>query len=381
MPKRILIGCYEVPGYGGASTVAYRLFEDLQCQGLFEVFFVNLVSQEIAPYLRAVYGATLGNPRTLTNVHTLVLERAPFYPSSAHASLAQLIDALAPEILVGVDFIATLLLKSSAPDKRIVFITAGCDHAKQALLEKRVHSVVELLVRIEKQNTSSKFHLPPRVASLREAQAVECADLILVHSEMNRALYQYYFPEYASKLYPEPFSLAEWICQDAAPYLAFRKPFAERSIDMLFIASNWSRPEKNWALARELVRRYPGLEIHIVGESAEPVGNAIYHGLLTDRAALFQLMGNARVVVSPSRLDAAPGILFEAVMMGCNVVASKNCGNWEICNPALLAEALWVREFGERIERARTQEYHHNLEAFLQPSARQILIEILDVLE
>ena len=33
------------------------------------------------------------------------------------------------------------------------------------------------------------------------------------------------------------------------------------------------------------------------------------------------------------RIDAAPGILFEGAVMGCNLVASKNCGNWEVCHP------------------------------------------------
>lgn len=377
--KKILIGCYEVPGYGGASTVAYRLFEDIRRE--FDVSFVNLVGNDIAPYLQIMYGAAVGNPRQLPNVHNVVLERAPFYPSSAHSNLTRLIETLDPDIIVGIDFIATLLLKTSAPHKRILFITAGCDQAKQELLAGNIRSVTELLHRIEQERSSKKFRLPPRVRSPREAQAVACADLILVHSEMNRAVYEYFFPAHAVKLFPETLWLAEWTCQDAAPYLSHRKAFAERAIDVLFIASGWSRPEKNWALARELILRHPALNIHVVGEISEKVGRATYHGLLTDRAVLFALMGNTRLVVSPSLLDAAPGVLFEAVMLGCNVVASKNCGNWQLCHPALLAPLLRVKEFSERIQRARAREYPQNLEMFLQPSARQTLIEILDVFE
>lgn len=379
MRNKLLIGCFEVPGYGGASTVAYRLFEDLRQE--FEVAFVNLISQEDAAYLRIMYGAALGNPRRLPNVYNLFLDRAPFYPSSAHPNLTRLIDGLAPDILIGIDFIATLLLKSSAPNKRIIFITAGCDQAKQAILEKRVHSVGELLRKIATQNASRKFHLPPRIAGLREAQAVDCADLILLHSDMMRPLYEFYFPAHAVKLFPETLWLAEWICRDAASSSHHRRPFAERAIDVLFVASNWSRPEKNWGLARELILRHPYLNIHVVGDCAERAGRATYHGLLADRAALFGLMGDARMVVSPSRLDTAPGVLFEAAIMGSNVVASKNCGNWKLCHPALRADSLRAQDFGERIRLARAREYQPNLDAFLQPSARQTLVEILEVFE
>ena len=30
MKRKALIGCYEIPGYGGASTSSYKLFEIMQ---------------------------------------------------------------------------------------------------------------------------------------------------------------------------------------------------------------------------------------------------------------------------------------------------------------------------------------------------------------
>ncbi len=378
MAKKILLGCYEVPGYGGASTVAYCLFEDLQKQG-FDVSFVNLIGQEDAAYLRVMYGDALGNPRGLANVYNIVLERAPFFPSPAHEKLSQLIASLAPDFMIGVGFIAALLLKSSAPDKRMIFITTGCDQAKQALVEKRVHSVTQLLAQIEKQIASKKFHLPPRIAGTREAQAVVAADLILIHADMLRPLFEFYFPAHAVKIFPATFWLAEWICQDAAPYQHLRRAFAEREIDVLFIASGWERVEKNWELVRAFIAKHRAWNIHVVSAIAERAGHATYHGLETERAKLFALLGNARVVVSPSRHDAAPGILWEAAMLGCNIVASKNCGNWELCHPALRAESLRVEEFSSCVERALVREYPQNLEKFFQPSSRQMLLEILEV--
>lgn len=378
MPKKFLVGCHEVPGYGGASTVAYSLFADLQAQGL-DVSFVNLIDQELAPYLQTVYGSTLGNPHGLSNVHTLILKHPLFSPTAAHPDLEQLVRAFDPDVVIGIGFIAALLLKSSAPDKRLIFMTTGCDQAKHALLEHRADSVTEILADIEKQNADPKFRLRPHLEGIREAQAVACADLVLVHSEMIRTLYQHYFPAHTSKLFPETMWFAEWICSSATPFVNRRRAFGERAIDVLFIASGWQRIEKNWELARALILKHPEWNFHVVGECVEHAGHVTYHGLLVDRAALFALMGNARVVASPSRLDAAPGILWEAVMLGCNIVASKNCGNWELCHPALLAQYLTEPDFSEPIRLARTREYRHNLERFSQPPARQTLREILEV--
>lgn len=380
MPRRFLLGCYEVPGYGGASTVAYRLFQDLQAQGL-EVAFVNLIGRDDAEPLRARYGETLGNPRALRNVHNVVLERAAYDPSPAHANVERLIRELAPDVVIGVGYIAALLLKASAPDKRIIFITTGCDQAKGAIASGRARTVGEILAGIEKRNASGKFHLPPAILNAAEAQAVARADLILVHSEMTRTLFLHYFPTHAVKVLPETLWLAEWIVQDAAEHRRFWKAFPERDIDVVVAASHWKRPEKNWRLARELILRYPEWKWHVLGDGAERAGNATYHGLVTDRDALYELLGRARVLASPSCFDTAPGVLFEAAVLGCNVVASKNCGNWQLCPPALLAATMRADEFGERIRRGRTREYRHNLDAFLQSSARRMLVEILDVFE
>lgn len=358
--------------------MAYKIFEDLQAEGV-DVCFVNLIAEYDAAYLREQYGERVGNPKQLANVHNLILERAPYYPSPAHPNLAALINELAPDLLIGIGYIAALLLKASAPASKLIFITTGCDQAKTEIATQRAATVSEILARQARQQESKKFHLRPPIVNDREQQAIDSADLILVHSEMTRALFHYYFRSHTDKVFPETLWLAEWICKDVAPYTDLRKGFSGREIDLLFIASGWQRPEKNWAFVRELIQRQPNLNIHVVGRGNERIGKATYHGLVTDRSALFALLGNTRALVSPSRFDTAPGVLFEAVVMGCNVIASKNCGNWELVHPDLLVHSFRVSEFVEKIPLARAREYRHHLESFMNPPARQTLLEILDV--
>lgn len=73
-------------------------------------------------------------------------------------------------------------------------------------------------------------------------------------------------------------------------------------------------------------------------------------------------------------------ILFEASIMGCNVVASKNCGNWEVCDPALLADPYGPATFATCIRRARERKYRDRLDRFLERRSYRELMAILTAL-
>jgi glycosyltransferase involved in cell wall biosynthesis len=127
-------------------------------------------------------------------------------------------------------------------------------------------------------------------------------------------------------------------------------------------------------------RRLPGLRLHVVGEVPRRAPGLTYHGMLTDRRRVFELMGRARAVASPSVFDAAPGILFEAATLGCNVVASMNCGNWELCDESLLAHPFTPRVFADRLRRGAAGPVGSRLGDFLARRSLADLAETLEVL-
>src|SRR5262245_54754460 len=108
MAKRIVFGCYEIPGYGGAATASYQLFQTMQ-QDDFDVHYVNLIDEQDAAYFSYAFGSTYGNPLSIDHVHNCVLA-GPLY--SQHPELSDLIKDIAPDLMIGVDFIAALLMKS-----------------------------------------------------------------------------------------------------------------------------------------------------------------------------------------------------------------------------------------------------------------------------
>ena len=72
MRKRVLIGCYEIPGYGGVSTASYQLFEYLQRDGL-EVCYLNIIDGRDEEYYTYMFSENYANPKNLPNVSVCAL--------------------------------------------------------------------------------------------------------------------------------------------------------------------------------------------------------------------------------------------------------------------------------------------------------------------
>ena len=369
MSKKILIGCYEVPGYGGASTAGYALFEMMQDDG-FDVHFVNLIDEQDKDYFWYMFGENCGNPKNLANVHNCVLQSSLF---SHHPELDILIHGLEPDILIGIGWIATLLVKRSAIKIPVIFFTTGCDRVKSYIAKGKTKDMIALDQLIHRAKGG------PRHFQSLEKEAVESSELIITHSDMVMFLYRYFYHFQRGKIYPEVLWFAEWICKDASIHSDLQKPFHERDIDILFISSSWSRPEKNYELVKKIVAGSNGLRVHIVGEVESKCAHADYHGLVTSRSDLFSLLGRTKTVVSPSRFDAAPGILFEASAMGCNIITSRNCGNWKICNSQLLVDPFRLDNFLDKIRLSLTQKFNDNMDFLLKTNSYKNLVDIIMV--
>lgn len=366
MSKTIVLACYEVPGYGGASTATYQLFQRLR-QDNFDVAYVNLIDGQDADYFRYIFGDNFGNPDRLPHVHNLIL-REPLY--GPQPDLAQLLDEKSPQLMMGVDSIASLLMKKAAPNRKLIFMTAGCQ-SLQDLIFRTDHDFLS-------QTKFFSDSLNP-ILNRRELQAVELADLIIPHSDHTYFLYRHFYPSYEGKILSDVIWMAEWIYKEARKYSPMRKPFSERNIDVLFLASSWSRAEKNYALVEEIAARSK-CRLHVLGEVDKQIPGVTHYPLAMNRQMVFELMGRAKTLVCPSIFDAAPGILFEASAMECNVIASKNCGNWQLCHDDLLVDPFGLPQFVNAIERSLTRKFDDHMGFFLQTRSYQNLIETLAAL-
>ena len=362
MTPRVLFGSLEVPGLGGSSTASYALFARMLADGC-DVHYVNLVDDDPA-FLRYLFGRNAGNPDGLPNVHDCPVAE-PF--EVATPALGALVETLDPDIAVGFGYIAALQLRRAQPARPTVLVTATCRQAQDYVTSGRAADAMAL------SRALAAGGRPPRPINPVERQAVEACDLVVTHSPLVREFMGRFYPAHAGKTYPRVIWFAEWVCDAARRWGNRARPFGERDIGALFIASNWARPEKDYRMVASIARELGPAAVHVVGEVPHRLASATHHDFVSDRATMFDLLGRARCVVCPSRMDAAPGILFEAAAMGCNVVASGNCGNWELCHPDLLATPARASSFIECTRRALAAPYPSSLDRFLDGSYADLL--------
>jgi glycosyltransferase involved in cell wall biosynthesis len=354
MTRRILlVGC-DIPGWGGAATWQYQLLERMQQDGA-EVTSVSLMQEMEEAFFRYSRGDDFANPRALANVHVCRLE-GDFW--RRHERLVALVESLAPDLVVCFGVIATVLVRLAAPRVPVVFMTIG-SYEVQRLIECGAVKDFMHFERLASRGVDFHVH-----RTSREREAVEVADLIVVHSPVVRFAFAHAYPLSVGKTFANLVSVADLIYPEAARFADLRRPFQERDIDAIFIASGWGRQIKNFPLVGKIAARNRGLNIHIVGECDLRLSSCTHHGAITRREDLYRLLGRSRTIVCPSLLDAAPGVLFEASGMGCNVIASRNCGNWDLCHAELAATTCSPAEFDRTIRASLAGAYPDHRERF-----------------
>jgi glycosyltransferase involved in cell wall biosynthesis len=343
---------FDAPAWGGAATSAYAWFERRQRDGA-AVHFVNLVTDAVATALRDTLGPDFDNPRRLANVHTCRLVDPWWRPLEP---LAALVARIRPDVVVAHGSIAAGMMRMAAPRLPLIFMTTGAQQVKRLVSDGSVRDFADF-ARLAARGVG--FTLPREE---KEYQAVAGSDLILVHSPHVRVVYEHLFSGHMGKVYARLVSVADAVYDEAAPFAGLARPFAERDVDVVFIASDWRRAEKNYPLVRRLAAECRDLRLALVGRADADDAPLQRHGVLS-RADVFALLGRAKAIVCPSLFDAAPGVLFEADALGANVVASANCGNWQLCHPELLART--ADDFVGCIRRAVQQRLPANPTPFL----------------
>ena len=365
MPVRVLFASAELPGQGGLSTASLSVFRRLRAEGIDVHYLTVLEPGEIGhDDLSNDPSVDLGDP----HVAVCRLIESSDAPQPA---LRQLVAAIGPDIGVGFGFRATHSLKNAAPTLPTIFATGTCRQAQDFVTSKRARDVTAL------RDEFASGKLVPEIVHWREQEAVGQCDLILTHSALTLEMFSRFFPERRGKTYPRVIEFGDWICDDAAAWSHLARPFSERDIDVLFVANSWARQEKGYDLVREVAGLLDGLRIHVVGSVPTPLVSVTHTGFLSHAEALFDLFGRARCVVCPSYIDAAPGILHEASVMGANAIASTNCGNAHLCHPRLLANPLDAVTLASCIRLAITRKFDDGLNSLGSRTALNEFVSLL----
>ena len=366
---RILLAASEVPALGGSATASYDLFRLLRERG-HDVHYASLLNEDDAAWCELEIGPHMGNPAGLPHVHTIrVTEPA----RQASPGITRLVRDLAPDVMAGFGFTASQRLKNAEPDRPVAFVTGSCRQAQDYVTSGRARDANDL------QQQLARGTLTRRIVHQDEARAVALCDLVITHSRLTLDMMTTFFPGNTGKIWPGVISFAEWIAEPARAMRHQARPFQDRDIDVLCVATDWSRREKNYPLVAAVAKRLGTARVHVVGAVPHRLSGVSHHGFIGRRDELFALMGRSRCVACPSLIDAAPGIVFEASALGCNVVASRNCGNWDVCDPGLLADPLGVETLVARILLA-LERPPGTAPAMASPHSIEKLVEVLGAL-
>ena len=337
LDARIIFARNSFPYLGGSSTYLYLLFETLRKE-LPHAECWNILTPRVQEVGRRYYGPDWPNPKRLPNVRTFVVD--------GRKGRSQIHRALREKPVAAVLSKAretTSFLNRLEPDLHVWHLTSTCSIVKNAVAESRFPSMEYIL----KQLKRNRF---PKVHCAEEQQAVRLADRILFHTEGMKFWYHAFYPEHREKMEEKVF----WdypLIKDRFRRIHPNTPWRNRPIDLLFVATDWRRGEKNFPLLAQLCRSFVRRRIMVIGFLPERLPDSVIAFDKMSQGDVVQAMAQTKVVVCPSRYDEAPNVLFEAAIAGANIVCSKNCGNYRLTDKELVAR-LEPIDFSDKIQTA-----------------------------
>jgi len=347
------------PFKGGSSTFFYLLFDTMR-QRLPRAEYWNVVKSEDMELGRRLYGEAWENPRKLDRVRTVSMDGR-----NQTKKIIQLIRKVRPHAVMSKSRSITVFLKREIPGLWVEHITSTCEQIKEGIARGTLISLEDGFGQARSGKTI------PNVCR-DEQDAVRYADRIRFHSDSVRFWYWYFYPQYRFKMdddiywdYPV---LKRFFQNHEKP-----KPWKSRTVDVLFAATDWKRPEKNFELLKTICSRLDLIKkrVVIVGLCPHELPSSLLRFPVISQEELYYLMCDSRVFVCPSRYDEAPNVIFEAGLAHCNIVCSSNCGNYRMAHSSLRAKLTAV-DFVKKIRRALRHPLKGNVEDFEKRDLRDL---------
>jgi hypothetical protein len=345
----------------------------MQADGV-EVRYLTVIEERDEAYHRFVCGGDYGNPDGLDGASRCVL-REPF--EAPHPGLAAAIAEQSPSVVLAVGDLAAILATGSAGGVPVVLLLTGADDLpeRRTPLEARPPFSRALHDALADKGSRTPWSTAPHPCFA--PVAARTSYLIVAPSEPARQIFLASYPSFSGKTHPRPVAPVAWLERDLARFEELRRPWQERDIGAVFVANRWRRSVKGLALV-EAIAGTLERPIVVVGEGARELRGVEKAGLETDRREYLSLLGRARAVVCPSNFELSSTPLYEGVAMGCNAIASTDCGNVEVCDPGLVATPGDAASFAEKIERAWESP---GAEAASSPSGDEAYRDLIETLE
>ena len=368
---RILLSSTQFPGNGGAATNTYKLhkfFSKETNHSVYCIFF--LANKEDATTIDF-------DPEKIGNIGFLYCcaingqlqnfdcKTGTFSEYDSHflkEFRQKITDILGgyPDIILAKNYRAPITTSFLFPTvQNIYYLVSGVyyltllnnNNSNNVSAQNLLENIKNYNLEQYKQNTNIK----------QEIQSLELAKRVIFNSELTCTLFQTF---YKDKI--KDFSIVNTSLFQNIVSLS-KENLCSRTYDLFFICSDFNRKIKNCKFVKKLFQQkeFKSLKKLVIG-----------HGSLFDtdipnivilppqpNHLISSFMKQCKVLVFPSLFDSSPNTVYEALESGCNVVISKNIGNWRkfhvdsVCND-VYDEKEWIL----KIEKNLKQKVNHDIE-------------------
>ena len=125
--------------------------------------------------------------------------------------------------------------------------------------------------------------------------------------------------------------------------------FLSREYDIIFVCSSFGRKIKNSLFAKEFLsdQRFSNLKKIVLGNGDlfnDPNIKNITILKQQPNSIVLDYMRNSKLLILTSLFDSSPNTVYEALDSGCNIIISKNVGNYQIFNPDSVCEDIYDKD-------------------------------------
>jgi glycosyltransferase involved in cell wall biosynthesis len=326
--KRVLVVATQRPGVGGSSTNAYKLTKFMRGLGLRAglIFFERLSSAPLPSFDPDGIGGVWRMPRfsEMSGVQKNPILRGQYRRDvrAARVSLDRYFEGNVPDVILCKNFVSPLCAKIIYPTDTpvMVYLVSGSAHVTKSGM-----TPIEFMAE-DRTNQERVFE--------KEFEANRTVDLILPNSAVSYMVFKHVYRRFSDKISP-PINTSAFEERGLPPLTFPNDPWTDREFDVAFVVSNLARKVKGPDIGAQVCKRLSELGYHIL-----VIGDGDEHKLCLDfgkctrmsrlaHADLMTTLSKIKCVIMPSRFDASPNLLTEAVGNGCIPIITSNIGNVE----------------------------------------------------
>lgn len=363
---KILLTSTQHPGNGGAATNLYKLNKYLLNKNVhvYCVFFLcnkeDLNNITIDPddlknvsFIRCFWkdGRLLDYDKQ-TNQY---MEYTDDYISNFKNKIINYLGG-EPDLIYAKNYLAPITCKELFPKSKIYYLVSGIFYT--SMLNNaydEITSAQKILHNFDyyknKINDCSKILAFTNIE--QEIKTLSIVDGVIFNSKLTCDLMKLYYQNKVKNDKIINTSLLRPINNECVN-------FNEREYDIIFVCSNFSRKIKNPLFVKELFldQRLSDVKKLVIG-NGDLFNNSDIKKLTIlkqqSNSIVLEHMKNSKLLILPSLFDSSPNTVYEALECGCNVIISKNVGNYEIFNEECICEDTtdkeeWINKISNSIQ-------------------------------